>query len=280
MVQRMSVLATMFLLVTAADAQVPRLELKVMTYNIRTMSIPDGRDNWYLRRSQVAKLIARERPDLFGLQEAYTAQAAYLARRLPDYEWFGPGRDNGKSLGERCPIFYRRDRFELVAHGAFWLSETPDRPSRSWDAAFPRLVTWGKFRERASGRELVYLNTHFDHLGEKAREMSARILLERARALAGDLPIIAGGDFNVSDEEEPYRIIVGELRDSRLLAAAPGGPVGTTRDFPLDSRIGDRIDFIFVKPGIEVRSYRVLDDTYGRGRRPSDHLPVTVEVSL
>lgn len=142
-------------LALAGVSRAETLELKVMTYNIRTMSIPDGLDNWYLRRSHVAALIASEKPDLFGLQEAYTAQAEYIAKRLEDYEWFGPAREDGKALGERCPIFYRRDRFDLLASGAFWYSETPDRPSKSWDAAFPRLVTWGRFKDRATGREFV-----------------------------------------------------------------------------------------------------------------------------
>lgn len=258
----------------------PALRLKVMTYNIRTMGIPDGMNNWYLRRSQVAALIARQAPDLFGLQEAFTPQAAYIAKKLGAYEWFGPARDDGRNAGERCPIFYRRDRFDLLDHGAFWLSETPDKPARGWDAAFPRLVTWGRFRDKATGRELFYFNTHFDHMGKQARTESAKLILAKIRAIAGTLPAIANGDFNLTDDTEGYKIIAGELKDARLLAAAPQGPEGTTRDFATDSQAEHRIDYFFLSDGITVESYRVLDDTYGNKRRPSDHMPVVVELSL
>jgi endonuclease/exonuclease/phosphatase family metal-dependent hydrolase len=185
-------------------------------------------------------------------------------------------------MGERCPIFYRRDRFDLLEQGTFWLSETPDVPgSRSWDAAFPRIVTWGKFRHKDSGAVFFLFNTHFDHMGKTAREMSAKILTERAAKIAGSDPVIVTGDFNTTPDSVPYQTMVAAFRDARAVSAtAPEGPEATSRDFDRDSTPKSRIDYIFISDSISVSAYSTLDDTYGSGRRPSDHMPVLASVRL
>lgn len=256
--------------------------LTVMSFNIRTLMPSDGRNFWPFRKNQVAALIQRNQPDLLGLQEVFTVQAQDLAKRLPAYQWFGPGREDGKNQGERCPIFYRSDRLTLLEHNTFWLSPTPEKAgTRFPDAAFPRIVTWGKFKDRVSGQEIFYFNTHFDHLGEEARALSARLFVERIRKLAGDLPVVVTGDFNAADQEPPYQTMTSLLADSRKISSsAPTGPLGTTRDFALDSPIKDRIDYIFVSSHFAVLDYAALDDTYGQGRRPSDHLPVKVKIII
>jgi endonuclease/exonuclease/phosphatase family metal-dependent hydrolase len=256
--------------------------VKVMSFNIRTIAPTDGLDYWSFRKGEVAGLINRHAPDVAGLQEVYPIQARALKKRLPDYEWFGAPREDGEKIGEMCAVFYRRERLHLLEQGTFWLSKDPDQVgSRSWDAAFPRVVTWGKFKDKKSGAVFYVFNTHFDHQGKKARKESARILAERLRAVAGDLPAVVTGDFNASDDSIPYRTITAALEDSRLTALSPPlGPEGTSRGFRLDSKVGRRIDYIFVTPGVKVTEHAVLDDTYGKGRRPADHMPVLVSVEI
>jgi len=254
--------------------------VRVMSFNIRTLAIDDGRDFWTFRKKHVAALVDRHAPDAVGLQEAYPSQARDLEKLLPDYEWYGVPRDDGKKLGEMCAIFFRPDRLEPQERGTFWLSADPDKPgSRSWDSVCRRVVTWIKFKDLDTDKEFFHFNTHFDHMGVIARRESAKILIERRALIAGESPLVVTGDFNCAPDSDPYRIIVSEFEDARLVTLTePEGPEGTSRAFFRMSRPGRRIDYAFVTPGVAVLSYAVLDDTYGRGRRPSDHMPVLVEI--
>jgi endonuclease/exonuclease/phosphatase family metal-dependent hydrolase len=257
------------------------VSLKVMTFNIRTISISDGLDYWSFRKDHVADLIKRHSPDIVGTQEVWTIQAKDLEKRLPDYEWFGTPRDIGKTGGEMCAVFYKKDRLELIEEGTFWMSENPDKPgSKDWDAVFPRVVTWGKFREIDSGNEFYFFNTHFA-IVKQARKNSAPVLVSKFKEIAGDTPSVVLGDFNTVEGSDPYRTITSVLQDSKHLSfEGPKGPDGTSRGFKRDSKVGKRIDYIFVTPTVCVREYEVIDDTYGKNRRPSDHLPVTAVIEI
>jgi len=255
----------------------PAAEIRVMSYNIKTLALSLDANNWWLRRGPQAELIRGYEPDLIGMQEVYTLQAHDLAKRLPGYAWFGLPRDDGQRRGERCPIFYRRDRFELLDQATFWLSETPDRPGpRAWGAACRRIVTWGKFRDQRTGNIFLLFNTHFDHVSALAREKSAELLVERIRQIAGASPVLVTGDFNTTGTTPPYRTITALLRDSRLISAAPpAGPEGTFAALQIGPP-EERIDFIFVSPDVAVPRYQAIADSNAHGRRPSDHLPVLI----
>lgn len=257
--------------------------LKVMSFNIRTLTMEeDARDNWSFRKKHVADLILRHDVDLIGMQEAYALQAKGLESLLPDYDWFGPPRDDGEKRGERCPIFYRRDRLDLLGHGTFWLSETPDvKGSVSWNSACKRIVTWGKFKDKQSGEVFFFFNTHFDHVSKLARKMSAQLIVERIDTIAGEGKAVVTGDFNTTDTTVPYKTMAAALKDAKLISITkPKGPEGTSRSFRQGAPPKKRIDYIFVSKGIKVADYAVLDDTYKNDRRPSDHMPVMVTVSF
>jgi len=248
-------------------------ELRVMTYNIKTLILGLGPSNWWLRRNDLAELIRNQQPDLIGMQEVYTLQARDLEERLPGYAWFGLPRGDGQSKGERCPIFYRTERLELLEQATFWLSETPEAPgSRDWGSAFPRIVTWGKFRDKASGGIFFHFNTHFDHLSAEARKNSAALFVERIRAVAGDAPAVVTGDFNFTPEAPPYATMTAGLADSRLISLSP--PEGPERTLPA---LGRRIDYIFVSQDFKVERYGVI---MAEGRQPSDHLAVLAEIKI
>lgn len=259
------------------------LRIRVMTSNIRCLAVEDDwRDLWWFRKDDLARVIAGAAPDMIGMQEVYTLQAHDLEKLLPGYAWFGPARDDGKHRGERNPIFYRKDRFELLAQNSFWLSETPEVPgSKSWDSACKRIVTWGKFRDQKSGKIFFHFNTHFDHKGEKARERSAEILVERLKKIAGDTPFFVTGDFNTDDRSAPYRTLTGLMLDSRAICSTPAqGPEYSSWSFKPGVPPDERIDYVFVSQTVSVSEYKVLDQTYHHGRRPSDHLPVMVSLQI
>ncbi len=256
---------------------------RVMTYNIRFNTVQDGKNQWHLRKDRVINLIRHYKPDLLGVQEALSQQMVDLQTGLPDYGSYGVGRNDGKDSGEFSAIFYRRDRFEIVDKGTFWLSEDPDTPgSKGWDADLPRICSWVKLKDRSTNKEVVYFNTHFDHRGETARRESARFILARIQQIAGSAtPVILTGDFNTGPESDAYRTMITNsvLQDAKLLSESPpSGPQGTWSTFDVGHGIGDRIDYIFITSSyFKVLNHAHLTDSENNFY-PSDHLPVLAEL--
>lgn len=270
---------------TSAPGRAEPDPMRVMTFNIRLNVASDAENAWPHRQDMVASVIRFHGADIIGVQEAFKEMLDATQERLPGFAWTGVGRADGREGGEYSAIFYRTDRFELQHLDTFWLSETPEVPgSKSWDAAIERIVTWGRFRERATGRTFYVFNTHFDHIGVQARIESARLLVERIPAIAGDLPVILMGDFNVVDSTEPYRILTGDSGQLALHDAmhrsehGHHGPTSTWNGFQeiVPER---RIDFIFVDDAVRVLQHGILAD-HVDGRWPSDHLPVLAEITF
>jgi endonuclease/exonuclease/phosphatase family metal-dependent hydrolase len=216
------------------------------------------------------------------LQEALYGQILDIQEGLPDYEWFGVGRDDGDKAGEFIPIFYNTKKFILLEKGHFWLSENCEKPGLGWDAACNRITTWGKFQSKVSGKKFFVFNTHFDHMGVEARKNSAVLIREKIEEMTNgnDLPVILTGDFNLTPDQEPISLIKKYMTDSRDISEQPPyGPVGTYNGFKPGSEGDRRIDYIFVQGGIKVLKYAVLSDSK-ENRTPSDHLPVFVKLQL
>ena len=259
-----------------------------MTFNLRLDVASDGPNAWPYRRDWVGALVRFHAPDALGVQEALAPMLADLDARLPGFSRVGVGRADGKSGGEFSAIFYRNDRLELLESGTFWLSSTPEvAGSKGWDAAIERVATWGRFRDRRTGCRYVHLNTHFDHIGEQARQESARLIRHRLSALAADLPAVVTGDLNTDPQSVAYRIFVHDtiggatapLRDG--FTVSRDGHYGPTSTWTAFKAIepGRRIDYVLVSPEIEVLSHAILPDSWD-GRFPSDHLPVLASVRV
>lgn len=255
--------------------------LRVITYNIRLNTPSDGVNAWPNRSDQVSALLDFHQAEIFGLQEAFIGQIEDIHAQLPKMKWVGVGRDDGQKAGEYSPVFYDSEKFKALKQGGFWLSETPEKPGLGWDAACNRVCTWIILKEHKTGGKFMVLNTHFDHLGDKARSESAKLILRKIKELNTDnLPVILMGDFNLTPDKEPISVITSELNDSRAISKkAPYGPVGTFNAFKFDAPMKDRIDYIFVSDKIEVKRYAVLTDSKDQ-RYPSDHQPVLVTLEL
>lgn len=273
----------------AADETAPDSRaLRVMTFNIRWANPFDCGNAWPLRRDWVAEIIRTQRPDLLGCQEVLASQRDDLTARLPEYDGLFAGRSDGQERGEGVPIFYRRDRFELVEHATFWLSETPDTPgSKGWDASLPRITTYARLRDMRTDALLSVFNTHLDHRGAMAREQSARLLRARVAAVPASDTAILMGDFNCRSSSRPYHILTaddddlgpGRLYDSRQIAAkGHEGPETSWNGFTaLVPHM--QIDFILTNRRDGVRRHWIIDERKD-GRFPSDHLPVLAEWRL
>lgn len=257
-------------------------EMNVITFNIRYNTPNDGINAWPNRVEMVVGLLNYHEPDIFGMQEALHGQILDISKNLPDYEWFGVGRDDGDKAGEFSPVFFRKSKFILLDKGNFWLSENCEKPGLGWDAACNRVVAWGKFQSKVTGKQFFVFNTHFDHIGNEARKNSAFLIRDKIIELSKNqgLPIILTGDFNLAPDSEPIGLIKSFMKDSReVTETLPYGPVGTFNSFDWNAPMDRRIDYIFVQGGVQVLKYAVLTDSKNQ-RFPSDHLPVFVKVRL
>lgn len=256
--------------------------LRVMTFNMRYNNPGDGEHAWTHRKERVASVIRFHKADIVGAQEVLLGQIVDLERLLPEYGWFGVGRDDGEEAGEFAPIFYRKEQFDVLNQGVFWLSETPDVVgSVGWDAALPRIATWGTFRDRRTKSTFFLLNAHFDHIGEQARQESARLIVSKVKEMAGEIPVFVLGDFNVEASSQAYRVLAQSMNDAREHAQyPPHGPRETFWGFQVQpGEVGKQLDYIFVQGIPQVRYHGVLTDHWN-GSFASDHLPVIVEISL
>lgn len=271
------------LLALAATTGARAENLRYATLNMRYDEPADSLNNWQYRRERIAQFITSRRLDILGTQELLAHQADWLRRRLPGYEMAGVARDDGRRRGEYAAIFYRHDRFEALDGGTFWLAEHPDSVGmRGWDAACTRIATWIKLRERATGRTIVAVNTHFDHVGTVARRQSALLIIDKVGRIAGTNPMVLTGDFNVDDTSEAYRTITTNrfrLIDAHKAADQRTGCDYTWHDFgrlPAERRT--IIDFVFTTP--DLRVLRADIPEFAPGAFLSDHNPLVVELAL
>jgi endonuclease/exonuclease/phosphatase family metal-dependent hydrolase len=277
------IIATLLLVINSGIAQNP---LEIMTFNVRydeaLFHKGEPRPNhWANRKLLQVELIKKYQPDVIGIQEPHLHQIQYVDEQLPAYSWFGVGRGDGKEKDEFNPKFYRNDILALVNSGTFWLSDTPDKVSRSWDASYDRICIWALFQNKKTKKQFYVFNTHFDSKGKDARVNSAKLINEKIETMAGDKPIFVTGDFNFQPESTPYSEMISQsLSDSRkVVENEPSGSEETFNNFRYGATHKHRIDFIFVNDKVDVKEYKVID--YSKdGVYPSDHFPVMVKLNL
>lgn len=295
--------------------------LRVGTYNIRLSSGDRGTPNaWENRKDDLAAFVRRLDMDVFGLQEVCPDQAAFLDASFPEYAKFGEHRGKDRKSDEASPIYFRTNRFECVKGGTFWLSETPDVPGlKGWGAACPRVCSWALLKDRATGRELCFANTHTDHISALARKEGMLLVVRRMKEFAPEgTPVVFTGDHNCRETEEPA-MAVSEILDNALYVSEtpPEGPWRTftgwtwrDAEFPAadalklpagvrNARLGSpdadkaknggyvwedcgpRIDYIYVSRGTRVKRYATRPDPRpGLKLYPSDHFPVVADIEL
>lgn len=256
-------------------------DLKVMTYNIRLSLDSDKENSWNNRKQETMALMSYYHPDYFGVQEAVPQQMTDIKTTLTDYDYVGVGRDDGKNQGEYSAIFYDKNKLEVTKSGTFWLSETPEKPSKGWDAAYNRVCTYAFFKIKKTGKQFLAMNLHFDHVGDVARVNSAKLILEKIKELnPKNLPLTLTGDFNLTDDSEPIKIISKSLTDSYYNSQKPHyGPKGTWQNFDINTPSTERLDYVFVK-GFDVLSNRTINDRRENLLYPSDHFPVLTEINF
>lgn len=268
----------LFLLISiAAFAQKPGNPINVISYNIRLNVASDGVNAWPNRKDNVKALVKFHDADILCVQEALPEQFDALLQNS-NFDVVGVGRDDGKRKGEFSAVYFDKTRFTKRNGGTFWLSETPDVPSKGWDAALNRVCSWVKLYDKLNKKEFIVFNTHYDHIGVQARIESAKLIKKKIQEIAPTLPVILTGDLNVTPETEAISTIKSFLLDTKEITVEPPyGPTGTFNNFNFNSELKDKIDYIFVNKGFGVQKFAVLTDSKDQ-RYYSDHLPVFVKL--
>ncbi len=289
----------LFMLFFAAAAvavqSAPARSFRAATYNVRQLNAGDDAkgNGWERRLPVIASLIRYHDFDIFGAQEVFHSQLEDLLGTLPGYGYTGVGRDDGAEAGEYSVVFYKRDRFELLDSGHFWLAEDSTRPNKGWDAKYVRICCWGRFLDRETQERFWFFSLHTDHKGERAQVESCRLVLDKIRMMCCGERAVLTGDFNVGETSESYAVLrdSGLLSDTYDLAEIKYAWTGTENGFDPDRKTFRHIDYLFVTPGFRVLRYGILTDTYRteepedsakpfRARTPSDHFPVLVEMDF
>ena len=268
----------------AADVAPGPFVVDAMSFNVRNGVANDGDDRWDLRRDLAVGVVETHGGDFVGLQEAWDFQTDYIVGSVDRYEWIGIPRNGIPATDEATPILYDAARWELDGDqtGTFWLSPTPDEVgSVGWDAALPRICTWGRFVERSTGRAVYVYNTHFDHRGSEARTNSSALIVEHIGDRATDDPVIVLGDLNAGPSSSPLTTLTsdpGYLVDTFAVAVPGASGDGTFHGFNGGTG-GSRIDFVLASPDAQVLDAAILYDNTD-GRYPSDHYPVQATVEF
>ncbi len=304
MLRKIAFIFMLLAVYAAADAE----SLYVGTYNIRLKNTGDSiqGDGWKRRCPIICDMINFEAPDIFGSQEVLYPQLQDMLAALDSYDYIGVGRDDGKTAGEYSPIFYNKSTLDLLKSGTFWLSETPSIAGlKGWDAAFPRVCTWGQFTVKNGGYRFWYFNLHMDHIGVVARQEAAKLVVAKIKEMCNGAPVILTGDFNVDQNNIIFKTFTdsGILKDTFQAAKHRFITNGTFKSFKSDRYTDSRIDHIFVSPEFAVQGYGVLTNSYWtpneesinkeqgkdapkeiklskyQRRNPSDHYPVMVKLN-
>lgn len=272
-------LAAVLVSVSAISAKAQ--QITIGSFNIRYDNPGDAGNLWKDRAQVVSNLIRFHEFDVLGVQEALKNQLADISSALPEYAVYGKGRDDGKDGGEHSAIYYKKDRFKLLKTGDFWLSETPDKPGKGWDATCcNRICSWVYLEDLQSKKKFYAFNVHFDHQGVVARIESAKLMLKKIKEIAGDAPVLLTGDFNGGRDSEWYKTLAnsGAVADVHGAVKFPYANNSSANGFRTP-RGESVIDHIFMSKQFTASKWGILTDTY-YGKFPSDHFPILAKVSL
>ena len=271
----MHMIKKIFMLATAMIMSLPLLQaqesegLKVMSYNIRLGSAQDGTNSWALRYTATGKMLEDQKPDVFGVQEALEYQVRYI-EEMCGYESVGVGRENGKKEGEHMSIFWNKKTVSMLKWGTFWLSDTPEKPSKGWDAECFRTATWALMKDKKTGKKFYFVNTHLDHKGTEAQKNGLKLIVDRIAEINPDgLPMVLTGDFNIEPKNPALKDLDARMRSARNIAEKTDDHA-TYNGWGKSSTM---IDYIYVSGFSSCPEYQTVTKRYEDRKFISDHYP-------
>lgn len=272
----MHMIKKIFMLAAAMIMSLPLLQaqesegLKVMSYNIRLGSAQDGTNSWALRYTATGKMLEDQKPDVFGVQEALEYQVRYI-EEMCGYESVGVGRENGKKEGEHMSIFWNKKTVSMLKWGTFWLSDTPEKPSKGWDAECFRTATWALMKDKKTGKKFYFVNTHLDHKGTEAQKNGLKLIVDRIAEINPDgLPMILTGDFNIEPKNPALKDLDASMQSARKIAEKTDDHA-TYNGWGKSSTM---IDYIYVSGFSSCPEYQTVIKRYEDRKFISDHYPI------
>jgi endonuclease/exonuclease/phosphatase family metal-dependent hydrolase len=256
--------------------------LNLMSYNIRYDITTSNASPWTERHTAISSQIKRFDVDIVGMQEVLDHQRTQLLSDLPGFASIGVGRDDGQKAGEYSPIFYKEERFRVLSSGTFWLSPTPDVPSKGWDAALNRICTYAQFFDLEFKQSFWVFNTHFDHVGEEARMKSSVLILQKIQEVTKGTrqAVIFCGDLNLNDDHPTISFLQAQMKDALLGSKDVKSNMNKTfNNFDLENEASKRIDYIFTNEKAEVLTFETVVERFGISY-PSDHFPILTSLKL
>ena len=284
------------------------LPIKVMSFNIDGgVSSRDRHFHWANRESSVMDVARKEDADVIAFQEVHTDSLMCLHETLRQHDFdrgLATVAEEPSRLATYNAIFWRRQMSERLDGGSFYLSRTPTIWSRDWEAAFVRAATWVRLRLRATGSDLLVVNTHLDHASHGARVNSCKLIAEHVEqwcrrpcsiVLMGDFNSRAWAPPNEKPADYPSPVLPSALppaEEAHSIFMRHGFSdayerAGFTNQLDMNTYhdyfgqrfppVALRIDWILYRPGgcdLRVLHYRTIQTEHA-GRLPSDHYPVT-----
>ena len=248
-------------------------ELKVMSYNIRMGSANDGTNSWQFRFPATLEMLTDQKPDVFGVQEALEDQLMVITENIKGYKQVGVGRDNGKKKGEFMSIFWNTKTVSLIKWGTFWLSDTPDKPSKGWDAACYRTATLALMKDKKTGKKFYFVNTHLDHKGKEAQKNGLMLIIDRIASINPEgYPMVLTGDFNI----KPNNPAIAELDKKMSSTRSIAEKTDNNKTFNNWGKAADDmiIDYIYVSGFSSCPEYQTVTKSYFNKKYVSDHYPI------
>ena len=268
------IIAALLMLPQAVQAKKDKEDtvgLKVMSYNIRLGSANDGTNSWSMRYAATGEMLEDQAPDVFGVQEALSYQV-YFIEEMCRYESVGVGREDGKKEGEFMSIFWNKKKISMIKWGTFWLSETPQKPSKGWDAACFRTATWALMKDKKTGRKFYFVNTHLDHVGKEAQKNGLKLIVDRIAEINPDnYPMVLTGDFNITPDN-PNLVELDSMMQSARKIAEKTDSHDTFNGWGKGSGI---IDYIYVSGFDSCPEYQTVTKKYADRKFVSDHYPIS-----
>ena len=272
----MHMIKKIFMFAAAMIMSLPLLQaqesegLKVMSYNIRLGSAQDGTNSWALRYTATGKMLEDQKPDVFGVQEALEYQVRYI-EEMCGYESVGVGRENGKKEGEHMSIFWNKKTVSMLKWGTFWLSDTPEKPSKGWDAECFRTATWALMKDKKTGKKFYFVNTHLDHKGTEAQKNGLKLIVDRIAEINPDgLPMVLTCDFNIEPKNPALKDLDARMQSARNIAEKTDDHA-TYNGWGKSSTM---IDYIYVSGFSSCPEYQTVTKRYEDRKFISDHYPI------
>lgn len=250
------------------------MEIKAISFNIRCANDING-NSIEERAPRLAKIISNYDADVIGFQECTPLWIEYINKYFcTTYEFFNKYRD-GKGGLESTPLLWKKNKFNCLKSGYFWLSDTPEI-SGGWDSlGCNRICLYTLLQCKKSGEIFAFFNTHLG-FGEENQIKSIKLISQYIDKFS-TYPTFIVGDFNLIPFSKPYEKMIEKFIDVNELTIKDRR--STYHGYAQNNNYNEHIDYCFITSKIEPISFKIIDDLVD-GKFPSDHYGLYIKLKV